>query len=386
MRIGYLLHSPVPGPTTNAEQAVNALAALAGHDGLMVDLCVPAPAGPLAEAGSREAAIERNYGLPGGTFGPALRLREMPLPAWADGRLRGLIFDLHAAPWVRHEHYDALYARDPITLIGALTTGLPVIFETFRTDINRSRRWWPFRRMTYGATNLAGIIVHSRVARQAFLDAGVDDGRVLLAYNGFTRSTDGPAPSRDAARRALRLPADRPIVCYAGGVGRHKGTDVLAALARLVPEALFMIVGAAPGAVPPPEELTENLLWLPRVAPASLAAYLAAADVLVLPPTARHLIASGRTVLPIKIFAYLAAGRPIMAPDLPDIGEVLSVDNAVIVPPDELPAAAAALRRVLADPLLAERLSAAALQTANTFTWQARASVVGAFLRQRLSD
>ncbi len=385
MRIGYLLHSPVPGPTTNTEQAVNALAALAGHDGLVLDLCVPATAGPGAEGRSREQAIECHYGLPEGTFGPALRLREMPLPTWADGRLRGLLFDLHAAPWVRSGNYDALYARDPVTLIGALTTGLPVIFETYRTDINRSRRWWPFRRMTYGATNLAGIIVHSRVARQAFLDAGVDGARVLLAYNGFTRSTDDPPPSRDAARHALRLPADRPIVCYAGGVGRHKGTDVLAALARLVPEALFLIVGAAPGTVPPPEELTENLRWLPRVPPASLTAYLAAADVLVLPPTARHLVASGRTVLPIKIFAYLAAGRPIIAPELPDIGEVLSGDNAVMVPPDDLPAAAAALRRVIADPLLAERLSAAASGTASEFTWQARASVVGTFLRQRIS-
>ena len=385
MRIGYLLHSLVPGPTTNTEQAVNALAALAGQDGLAVDLCVPSSPGPRADGHSREKAIERHYGLPGGTFGPALRLREMPLPAWATGRLRGLLFDLHAAPWARLEHYDALYARDPVTLVGALTTGLPVIFETYRTDINRSRRWWPFRRMAYGADNLAGIIVHSRVARQAFLDAGVDAAHVLLAYNSFTRPSDGPTPSRPAAREALRLSADRPIVCYAGGVGPHKGTDVLASLARLVPEALFMIVGAAPGAVPPPAESSENLLWLPRVAPAALAAYLAAADVLILPPTARHLVASGRTVLPIKIFAYLAAGRPIIAPDLPDIGEVLSMDNAVIVPPDDLPTAAAALRRVLADPHLAERLSAAALQTADTFTWQARASLVAAFLRQRLS-
>jgi glycosyltransferase involved in cell wall biosynthesis len=67
------------------------------------------------------------------------------------------------------------------------------------------------------------------------------------------------------------------------------------------------------------------------------------------------------------------------------VGEVLSNENALLVPPDDLPAATAALRRLLGDPALRDRLSAAAAASAREFTWAARAVRVAAFLRRRLS-
>jgi len=386
MKIGYLLHSPVPGPTTNAEQAVNSLAALEDHAGIEVDLCVPAAPGPVAAAGVREAEAARFYGLDPGVFGRRLRLCTMALPAWAGGRLRGLLFDLRATGWVRGCGYDGLYVRDPLTLLRALATGLPVIFETYRTDINRSGWWGPFRRLAWSRPNLAGVIVHSQVAYRGFRDAGFGEDRLLLAYNGYAPNAGDPKITQEEARKRLGLEAAGPIVCYAGGVGRHKGTDVLADLAKRVPEAQFVVVGATPdSAIAPEWRRVENLRILPRVPPADVASYLAAADILIMPPTARPLEQSGRTVLPIKTFSYLAAGRPILAGDLPDVGEVLSNENALLVPPDDLPAAAAALRRLLGDPTLRDRLSAAAAKSAHEFSWPARAIRVAAFLRRRLS-
>jgi glycosyltransferase involved in cell wall biosynthesis len=309
----------------------------------------------------------------------------MVLPSLTHGNLRGLLFDLRVTRWAQGQGYDALYARDPITLLRALATGLPVVFETYRTDINRSRWWGPFRRRAYSRPNLAGVIVHSRVAYQSFRDAGFDEDRLLLAYNGFARNAGGAGLDREAARRALGLAADRPIVGYTGGVGRHKGTDVLADLAAQVPEARFIVVGATRDSDIAPEwTRLENLQILPRVAPAGVAAYLAAADVLIIPPTSRPLEQSGRTVLPIKTFSYLAAGRPILAPNNPDVAEVLSSENALLVAPDDLPAAAAALKRLLGDPALRERLSAAATESARGYSWEARAARVAAFLRRVL--
>ena len=63
-------------------------------------------------------------------------------------------------------------------------------------------------------------------------------------------------------------------------------------------------------------------------------------------------------MLPLKLFAYLAAGRPILAPDAPDTAELLrDGDNALLVPPGRPELAAAALDRILGEPGLAERLS-----------------------------
>jgi glycosyltransferase involved in cell wall biosynthesis len=123
---------------------------------------------------------------------------------------------------------------------------------------------------------------------------------------------------------------------------------------------------------------------VPRVPPAEVARFLFAADVLVFPPTAAALRA-GRTVLPMKTFQYLAAGRAILAPDLPDLREVLRHDaNAVLVPPDVPGAAADALRGLLGDVPRRERLAAAALADAARYTWDARAAKIAAFLRGRL--
>jgi glycosyltransferase involved in cell wall biosynthesis len=111
--------------------------------------------------------------------------------------------------------------------------------------------------------------------------------------------------------------------------------------------------------------------WKPA---SELPALLYAADLLLIPPSASPLHEHGRTVLPMKLFTYLAAGRPILAPCLPDLQELLTDgDNALLVPPDDITAAAAAARRLLRDRDLAERISTAALDRSRGLTWRARA-------------
>src|SRR5690606_31465110 len=111
---------------------------------------------------------------------------------------------------------------------------------------------------------------------------------------------------------------------------------------------------------------------------------LMAADVLLQPPSRIPLKLVGNTVLPMKLFLYLAAGRPIIAPDLPDMREVLRHEhNALLVPTGDDDAAARAVTRVVTEPGLAERLSAAAKQTAATLTWDARAERILSFLESQ---
>jgi glycosyltransferase involved in cell wall biosynthesis len=82
-----------------------------------------------------------------------------------------------------------------------------------------------------------------------------------------------------------------------------------------------------------------------------------------------------------KTFSYLAACRPIVAPDLPDLREVLHHDeNALLVPPDDVDAAAAAIRLSVSKRTIGEKLGYAARQNAEYFTWQARAKRLSTFL------
>ena len=94
---------------------------------------------------------------------------------------------------------------------------------------------------------------------------------------------------------------------------------------------------------------------------------------LVLPNSGRAEISRNHTS-PLKMFEYMAAQRAIVASELPALRTVLvPEENALLVPPDDAPALAAAILRLHADAALRQRLSAAAAITVAQHTWDNRA-------------
>src|SRR4029453_17817516 len=77
---------------------------------------------------------------------------------------------------------------------------------------------------------------------------------------------------------------------------------------------------------------------------------------------------------PLKLFEYMAAGRAIVASDLPAIREVLRHEvNALLVTPGDSTALAGGIERLLADSELAARLARNALNDVDDYTWSRRA-------------
>jgi glycosyltransferase involved in cell wall biosynthesis len=77
-----------------------------------------------------------------------------------------------------------------------------------------------------------------------------------------------------------------------------------------------------------------------------------------------------------KLFEYLASGRPILASQLPVLREVLNDQNAILLPGDDVGAWAAALQSLATDAGARERLGAAARHSAQGYSWQARAAAI----------
>jgi glycosyltransferase involved in cell wall biosynthesis len=172
----------------------------------------------------------------------------------------------------------------------------------------------------------------------------------------------------DCLREGLGLPSSGPVVLYSGTFEAYQGlSELIAAIPAVrhrMPDVTFVFVGAdrANGLVAHAhaEALVAAgaLRIVERQPREEMAAYLALADVLVSPR------AYGGN-LPLKIFDYLAAGRPIVATDIPTHRTVLSDDRAVLVAPDTASIARGILS-VLCDPARAQRLAAAARQYAQT--------------------
>jgi len=181
-------------------------------------------------------------------------------------------------------------------------------------------------------------------------------------------------------------PTAGPLVAYAGHLYPWKGVGVFVdALVRL-PGVRGLVIGGRPSEpdlVRVREEagrlgVDERVTFAGLVGPSRVAGLLREADALVLPTTDTRW---ARYTSPLKLFEYMAAGKPIVASDLPALREVLrDRENALLVAPGDPDALAAGIRRVLDDPALARRLASRALQDAATYSWERRAERLEALL------
>jgi glycosyltransferase involved in cell wall biosynthesis len=281
---------------------------------------------------------------------------------------------------------DLLYSRIPAMLGMGGRAPLPFVSDHYRPWPDDLPAIRPLLRRTARQDKCLGIILHSAYAAGAYERAGVPGEKLLVAHNGAEPRRMGPPPAKAEARARLGLEADRFTAVYAGRLNAQKGLDQLLALAELRPDTLFLLVGSeGEGEVEAEARRRANVRIVPWQAPAALPAWLHAADVLLIPPSRAPLEQYRNCVLPLKLFAYLAAGRPILAPLAPDTAELLQDgENALLVPPGDPAMAAAALDR-LRDPVLAARLGAAAYAQSAELTWDRRAEKIEAFLKVRLS-
>jgi glycosyltransferase involved in cell wall biosynthesis len=92
---------------------------------------------------------------------------------------------------------------------------------------------------------------------------------------------------------------------------------------------------------------------------------------------------------PLKLFEYMAAGRAIVAPDQPNIRELLAHgETAILFDPEEPAALWDAIRQLAADAALRERLGRAARRAleAREYTWHANAVRVAEAVASDLSQ
>lgn len=383
MKIASLCHNRLPVHFTNTTQLVCTMAELA-RAGHRVDvLCRKSGAGN----GATEESIAAYYGLD--SIPESLTF--LPLgPAGSDGPLLEGIADTFNALHAWRNNYDILHTRDIGALTLALSVGLPCVFETYRVDINQSRRFACWRAFCYRHRNLLGVVTHSDLCRRSFIEAGVPESRIATIYNGYASAHFKPALARETARAHLNLPLHAQIATYTGHLDANKGVDFLVRVASQLPNVTFLFVGPSPGSgeerriVKLARQLgAQNVQVLPRVSHSEVPVYLFASDCLLIPPTAAPLRTHGGTVLPMKTFSYLAAGRPIVAPDLPDLREILRPEeNALLVPPDDINAAAAAIQLAISNRVIADRLGNAAQRDAGQYTWKVRAERFSIFLEK----
>lgn len=368
MRIGFLVHKPLPDREADSEQIVNTAAALVnrGHD---VSLLMP---------GRRDAArvtageIARYYGTNSSLqvrTVPARFRRELPMSlghAWSalDRELR--------------ERCDVVVTRRFESVVLGLNRGFRMAYDHYRPWPRTVPILRPLFRWIINHPRFAGAFLHSPYARDSYIDLKVPESRVTLAYNGWLPERLLPRLTKEEARLSLGLPREGPVVTYTGRINGSKGLDVVLDMARRMPSVLFLLVGSeGEGEIERAASAIPNIRVCPWQTSRDLPPYLYAADALLIPPSSEPLLKHGSSVLPMKTFVYLAAGRPIFAPTAQDTSPLL-IDGrtAALVAPDDADAAVSRLGELLRDDSLQQMLAEGGAKRASVLTWHARAGIL----------
>ena len=297
---------------------------------------------------------------------------------------------------------DIYYFRDelPVYLMSFFIRPEKIIFEAHK--YSRVRRFWFSRFRKKGIK----VMVITGELKKELIEVGFAEKNILVAPDGVDLKEFAVALDQNQAREQVGLPMGKKIVLYAGHLFGWKGASVLLEVARNfqfsifppsgdlpqgdnfqknIEDILFVFVGGTEHDV---EEFRkkaanlDNVLILGHQPHKMIPLYLKAADVLVLPNSGRAPISRFYTS-PLKLFEYMAAQRPIVASDLPSLREVLNENNAALVSSDDSIALAAGIKKVLLDPVLADRIVQRAYNDVQNYTWSKRAGKILKFTTKK---
>ncbi|MFH0851555.1 MAG: glycosyltransferase [Candidatus Peregrinibacteria bacterium] len=287
---------------------------------------------------------------------------------------------------------DLLYTRSSVLLPCLLHTSIPVVLELHTLP----RRTSAFVR-NCGACRR--VICLTAPMRDELIAWGVGSAQVTVEGDGVDPQRFAHLPSSADARREWRLPLDRRIAVYVGSL-ITRGTIEKGVRELLEAVSLLKMGGKKSKEGKGGEEQKERqeiFCWViggPRdqvdrycavarqlglgdedvrfegpVQNARVASALAAVDVCVYPAPALEHPFFLRDTSPLKVFEYLAAGKPTVCADLPPLRGVIDPALVNFCPPGSAPALAQAITEALEHPKSNEEKRAALLTHTS---WDAR--------------
>jgi glycosyltransferase involved in cell wall biosynthesis len=220
------------------------------------------------------------------------------------------------------------------------------------------------------AFRAADLVVADTAAHAEHLRALTGARRTAVCFVGAEERLFEPGWRRPASFTAL----------FVGKLIPLHGLETILAAARLVPELRFRVVGSGQlgGLLEQRPANVEHVSWVEyERLPAELHGASCALGIFGTSDKAAR-------VIPNKAFQALACGTPLVTADTPAARELLRNDeSALLVPPGDPEALAAALRRLAADGALADSLSTGGLAA---YRAQASEQVLGARWRTLLEE
>lgn len=290
--------------------------------------------------------------------------------------------------------FDLIHERFNLLALGGVWAskrlGIPLILEV-NADLLEQRKFKgkPERGLRRMYAEWATRVCFNAAARIVCISAGlkdhlkkkwnIADSRLAVLPCAADVDAFGRDHNSELLRRSLGLTTE-PVVIWVGGYYPWHDLDLLLdCFTRVLqrrPEAKLVLVGDGPTRQAIEQKIHKNALgeaviMTGAIAHADVPAVLSIADIAVV-PAAPVPASLGGTGTPLKLFEYMAAGKPIVATDLNQAAEVIQDgQNGLLVEAGDMHRFAESILTLLDDPVKRRRLGQNARQQAvGLYSWE----------------
>jgi len=306
MKIFYPAFIRLPTEKAHGAQVMKICEALS-ETGAEVELAVPGRKTHITEDPFEYYKVKRNF-----------TLTNLSTPDWVGwgplGFALSALWFSESAKWRRSFwKADVIYSRDAFVLLQYLLLGRKLVYEAHTK---------PTAISLFVAKRAYRVIVISEGLRDAYVERGVNPKKIVVAHDAIDPEPFKKHYDQKESREWLGIPLDKKVALYVGKIDEAKGAGTFAGASECVSdEWLCALIGPESPQKTAWKEKCQKALFLPETPYRELPRVLAAADVLVLPNSTKDEDASKYTS-PLKAFAYMATGKPIVASDVPALRNI----------------------------------------------------------------
>lgn len=242
---------------------------------------------------------------------------------------------------------------DNFSFVSLRLLGLPYFSEIHGAK-NKNFIWSIFLKKISG-----GIVINKNIKESLLKTFGLAREKIIVQPNGIDLEMFSDKISKEEARAKLNLPPDKKIAIYVGRRTWWKGMEILAEAEKLLAPGTICVVENRP--------YREIPLWI------------RAADLCLVLGTKKNEYSYLHTS-PMKLFEYMASGRPILAADTPANREIVSENEAYFYEPDNPKDLADKIEYILTNPPDSKLKVDNARAKAENYTWSKRAQKILEFM------
>jgi glycosyltransferase involved in cell wall biosynthesis len=366
--ITYISKSKIPSRHANSVQVVNMISAFSM---LMDTIEVHLPGGLSQKIRLLTNTLFKNYG------------KSVPSNADVffskDSSSNKHHFEDNVLGKLRPNSSRLVFTRSPYVAWKLVEQQRPVIFESHWFSRDKKEIPLPrFASLISTSTN-SGVVTTSPAITSAYIEAGLDQSRILTVSNSV--DVDTFAKSQPGGLGKLFGPQvyQKATFVYTGSLGEGKGAQFLASASASLENIHVAIIGGNDKEIQNLRETSGNpstLFLHPAVPHKDIPAILQDATGLIMPYSNEGSLSL--YMCPLKMFEYLATGKPVISADLPAMKTILAHEqNAFLFQPCSTSSFKEQIFNILnMSDSQAKALRDKQFDTISRFTWANRAKTI----------